>query len=130
MVHVLVVSSDQTQRAQYASALHRDGFHVETAASTEEALSLLVHHHEPRVVLVDVTMPANTLVGFLTLLIVTPSLRVTGVYSGVGDLPLAWREDITQLMREIDMSLIDVTDSSFPLSRHVARLALRLQAVV
>nr|MBA3825192.1 hypothetical protein [Ktedonobacterales bacterium] len=100
MVHILVISTEARNRAQYASLLYHEGFHVETATTAEEGLNLLLRHHEPRVVLVDVAMPPNTLIGFLTILAVTPALRVVGVYAGVGTLPEPMREETLQLMHD------------------------------
>jgi CheY-like chemotaxis protein len=129
MVHILVMSAEASNRAKYTSLLYHDGFHVEVVSSAEEGITLLMRDREPRVVLVDVTMPPNTLIGFLTILAVTPALRIVGVYAGVGELPVSLREETLQLMHDIGMHHIPVTADSVPLSREVARLALRLQAV-
>jgi len=129
MVHILVVSPEQSNLTRYASTLRHEGFHVEIAASAEEGLNILLRHREPRVVLIDVTMAPNTFIGFLTIIAVTPVLRVVGVYAGVGELPSSLKEESLQLMRDIDMPLIEVSADELPLSREVTRLALRLQAV-
>ena len=129
MVHILVISAEANNRAKYMSLLYHDGFHVEAVTSAEEGINLLMREREPRVVLVDVTMPPNTLIGFLTILAVTPALRIVGVYAGVGELPAPLREETLQLMHDIGMRLIAVTADSVPLSREITRLALRLQAV-
>lgn len=129
MIQVLVISAKESNRAKYASLLYHEGFHVETATSAEEGLNLLLRHREPRVVLVDVTMSPNTLIGFLTILAVTPALRIVGVYVGVGELFPPMQEETLQLMHDIGMHFIEVTADSLPLSREVTELALRLQAV-
>jgi CheY-like chemotaxis protein len=130
MIQILVVSADSATRTHYTQTLAHDGFHVETVPSPEEALSVLMQQPIPRVVLIDVTLPAHTLVGFLTILAVTPTLRVQDVFAGVGDLPHHWHDAVAQLMRDIDMPLIEGSAEMLSLSREVARLALRLQAVV
>jgi CheY-like chemotaxis protein len=127
MVRILVISSDAGNLAFYRNLLAREQFHVQTAATVEAGVQYLIAHHALHVVLIDVTMPADPLIGLLTLLAMMPKLRATNVYAGVGAIALQLRSEAISLMEVIGMDLIDLNEGSFPLSREITRLALRLQ---
>ncbi|MBA3823710.1 MAG: response regulator [Ktedonobacterales bacterium] len=128
MIHILVVSLNPGNLAFYTKLLMREQFEVTAVLTAEQGLEYLITHPAPCVVLVDVTMPADPLIDFLTTIAFTPLLRRnTIVYAGIGAMTLHLRSEAVHLMETIGMSLIDLNEGRFPLSREVTRLALRLQ---
>jgi two-component system chemotaxis response regulator CheY len=75
---ILVVDDDRTVVETFATALHRDGFNVLTAASAEIGLREAAAHHADAIIL-DLRMPLINGLGFLYRLRTSPAHRSTPV---------------------------------------------------
>jgi two-component system, NtrC family, C4-dicarboxylate transport response regulator DctD len=85
---LLIVEDDHLVRQSLAEWLHVVGMQVESAASADEAMTL-VHTHMPELVLSDIRMPGRSGLELMQdLLALSPGLPVVLV-TGHGDVPLA-----------------------------------------
>jgi len=95
---VLVIDDDENVRMLFARALKLEGYDVGTAATAEEALSLM-RETRPEAIFLDLRMPYVNGAGFLFRLREDPTLRdiPVAVITGMTNLDQATLSDIKAL---------------------------------